>query len=85
MYAIRSYYEFALALLDGKAERTMCVSYMRRIAQDKASVLLEKMPYGVVMVDDKLRIVDSNHLFASMLGTEISETFEARPGRNNFV
>lgn len=72
--------EFALALLEGKAERTMCVSYMRRVAQDKASVLLEKMPYGVVMVDDKLRIVDSNHLFASLLGSDISETYEVQPG-----
>lgn len=72
--------EFALALLDGKAERTMCVSYMRRVAQDKASVLLEKMPYGVVMVDDRLRIVDANRNFASMLGPDTEEAFEARPG-----
>ncbi|OFY12549.1 MAG: hypothetical protein A2X11_04290 [Bacteroidetes bacterium GWE2_42_24] len=72
--------EFAIALLEGKAERTMCVSYMRRVAQDKASVLLEKMPYGVVIVDDKLRIVDANRNFATMLGAEIEEAFEARPG-----
>lgn len=75
--------EFALALLDGKAERTMCVSYMRRVAQDKASVLLEKMPYGVVMVDDKLRVVDSNRLFATLLGSETTEAFEASPGLEN--
>ncbi len=72
--------ELAIALLEGKAERTMCVSYMRRVAQDKASVLLEKMPYGVVMVDDKLRIVDANRNFAIMLGTETEEAFDARPG-----
>lgn len=75
--------EFALALLDGKAERTMCVSYMRRVAQDKASVLLDKMPYGVVMVDDRLRVVDSNRLFATMLGSDVSDVFEASPGLGN--
>lgn len=75
--------EFALALLDGKAERTMCVSYMRRVAQDKASVLLKKMPYGVVMVDDKLRIVDSNLMFATLLGKEVTDAFEASHGLEN--
>ena len=32
---------FAKALIDGRAENDMCVSYMRRIAQDKTNILLK--------------------------------------------
>ncbi len=34
--------QFAKAILADKAEPQMCVSYMRRMAQNKAYVLLEK-------------------------------------------
>jgi len=71
---------FAEAMLDGKAERNMCVSYMRKVAQNKATVLLQKMPYGVVLVDDKLRIVESNQYFARMLGDEALNIYSVKPG-----
>ncbi|MEG2336443.1 MAG: (Fe-S)-binding protein, partial [Bacteroidales bacterium] len=70
----------AAAMLDGKAHREMCVSCMRKEAQDKASILLQKMPYGVVMVDDNLKVMDANHKFAEMLGDEILFLFDAQPG-----
>jgi len=69
--------ELARAMLDGKAERTQCVSYMRRVANDKASVLIEKIPFGVVMVDDQLRIVDANKQFAELIGGDLPMMFEA--------
>ncbi len=72
--------DFARAVMDGNAERTMCVSYMRRVAQDKASVLLQRMPYGVVIVDKKMRILESNRLFAEMAGEEVRLAEEVRPG-----
>lgn len=72
--------KFAEAMLDGKAERNMCVSYMRRVAQNKATVLLQKMPYGVVLVDDKLKIIESNQHFARMLGSEAAEIYSVKPG-----
>lgn len=72
--------DFAQALIEGKAESSMCVSYMRKVAQNKASVLLQKMPYAVVMCDDKLRIIESNHQFAEALGQETCELFEDIPG-----
>lgn len=34
--------DFAVALVEGRAEENMCVSYMRRVAHDKATVLLQK-------------------------------------------
>lgn len=72
--------DFAVAMIEGKAERQMCVSYMRRVAQNKASVLLQKIPYGVVMIDEKGKIIESNNAFAELLGPEGSELFCARPG-----
>jgi hypothetical protein len=72
--------EFAKALADGKAERVMCVTYMRKLAQKKANVLMAKTPSGVVIVDAELRIIDCNANFARMLGPELEAAFKARPG-----
>jgi len=41
----------------------MCVGYMRKLAQKKTNVLMQRMPSGVVIVDDQLRIVESNPSF----------------------
>ncbi|MPL70108.1 Electron transport complex subunit RsxB [bioreactor metagenome] len=72
--------EFAKALLAGKAENDMCISYMRKIAQDKTNILLKKMPSGIVIVNDKLKVVDANKNFADILGDEVKMIFEANPG-----
>jgi len=72
--------QFALAMLEGKAEQQMCVSYMRRVAQNKATVLLQKMPYGVVLVDEHMRIIESNENFARLLGPEAKKLYEMKPG-----
>jgi transcriptional regulator with PAS, ATPase and Fis domain len=72
--------QFALAMLEGKAEQQMCVSYMRRVAQNKATVLLQKMPYGVVLVDEHMRIIESNENFARLLGAEAEKLYQMKPG-----
>ncbi len=72
--------DFACAMIEGKAERQMCVSYMRKVAQNKASVLLQKIPYGVVTVDENLRIIESNEPFAHMIGEEAERIFNIKPG-----
>lgn len=69
--------DFAKAMLLGKAERIMCVSYTRKVAQDKASVLLKKIPYGVVVVDENLKVIDSNRKFAELMGSEVSGLYES--------
>ncbi len=71
---------FAEAVLDGKAHREMCVSCMRKEAQDKASVFLQKMPYGVVTVDDNLKIVEANSKFAEIMGEDIMQINDTLPG-----
>ncbi len=71
--------EFARALLDGKAERTMCVGYMRQLAQKQADALLRAMPSGVVIVDERLEIRESNRRFSEIMGPDVLRAYEARP------
>lgn len=72
--------EFAAAMLAGQCEPRMCVSYMRRLAQKKANVLLTTMPSGVVLVDNNLEIVDSNRRFAAIFGEDNLLAFDVSPG-----
>jgi ArsR family metal-binding transcriptional regulator len=57
---------FATAMLDNRAEKTMCVSYMRKLAQKKANGLIKSIPSGVVIADKNLNIVECNFNFAKM-------------------
>jgi PAS domain-containing protein len=70
---------FAKALLDGRAEETMCMGYMRQLAQKQADALLRAMPSGVVIVDESLRILESNRRFSELMGPEAVRAYEARP------
>lgn len=72
--------DFALAMLEGRAEENMCVSYMRKVAHDKATVLLQKIPTGVLLVDNDLKISDMNRFCANILGEDVSMVYEASPG-----
>ena len=60
--------DFAVALVEGRAEENMCVSYMRRVAHDKATVLLQKIPAGVLLVDNDLKISDMNSSYYDLRG-----------------
>ncbi|MDM8158360.1 [Fe-Fe] hydrogenase large subunit C-terminal domain-containing protein [Labilibaculum sp. K2S] len=72
--------EFAGALLEDRCEPNMCVSYMRKIAHDKSSALLRKIPSGVVIVNEQLKIIEANLSFSRMMGAEIEQLYEAVPG-----
>lgn len=72
--------QFAEALLDGRAEPSMCAGYMRKLAAKKADALLRTMPSGVAIVDETLRIVESNRRFAEILGEDVTTAWEASPG-----
>lgn len=58
--------DFAHALLAGSAERMMCVTYTRKLAQKKANALLRRMPSAVVIVDDDLKIIECNPNFSRL-------------------
>ena len=72
--------EFAKALARGDAETSQCVSYMRYVATQKANNLLRYMPAGVVIVNEKLEIVESNEAFARIFGSEILELYRLTSG-----
>lgn len=71
--------ELAVALLDGVAEPSMCISYMRKIAMRKAAAMLRCMPAAIVMVDRNMEIIEANDSFMKMFTGEMYEIFKARP------
>ena len=58
--------DLANALISGEAEPSMCVSYMRKIAMQKAAAMLRCMPSAMVMVDSNLNIMEANDSFMKM-------------------
>jgi len=71
--------EFAVALLGQKAERAMCVTYMRKLALKKANALMQKMPSAVVIVNEALRIIELNAAFANLFGRGGAAPVDAPP------
>lgn len=71
--------DLAKALLDGDAETSMCVSYMRKIAVRKAAAMIRSMPSAIVMVDKDLNILEANDSFMKMFTGDMYEVFKARP------
>ncbi len=76
--------EFAEACLSGLAEPDMCVINMKRLAQDKLNTLIKTLPLGVVIVDEKMNIIECNAKFVEMfVGIEADEKVISRfKGRN---
>src|SRR5574344_1146949 len=71
--------ELAAALLDGVAEPSMCVSYMRKIAMRKAAAMLRCMPAAIVMVDNNMKILEANDSFMKMFTGDMYDVFKSRP------
>ncbi len=69
--------ELALALIAGIAEPSMCVSYMRKLAMQKASIMIRCMPSSVVIVDSFLRILEANTSFIRAFTGDMADIFEA--------
>ncbi len=71
---------FVHALLAGRAEPSMCVSFLKKQAQKKANALLKSISSGVVITDKKLQIIECNRNFAALFGEDILNAFDACPG-----
>jgi PAS domain-containing protein len=67
---------FAKAIIDKRAEKTMCAAYLRSMAQRKANALINTTPSGVVIVDKDLNIIECNRNFARLLGKEEEELYD---------
>lgn len=72
--------DFARALLEGRARNNMCIAFMRRMAHDKATVLLRTIPVGIVIINANLRVADMNRAFASAVGGDALAAYELFPG-----
>ena len=68
--------DFAAAMIAGKAEPSMCHTFLRKSFERKSSALVKYIPAGVVIVDANLGIVECNHVFAEILGGEALRIFE---------
>ncbi len=76
--------EFGKAMLGRKAERSMCVTYMRKLAHKKANALIHKMPSAVVIVDENLRLLECNAGFVRLVsrdGATAEEQLAGMEGR----
>ncbi len=68
---------FAKALHRGWAEPDMCVPYVKSSYRNKFSLLLSRIPSGVVVLNERLQVVETNRNFASMLGPETEQLFDS--------
>jgi iron only hydrogenase large subunit-like protein len=76
--------KFAKAILSGKAEKNMCLSYLKKLAQNKSNALIKYIPAAVVIVNKNLKIVECNKKFSNIFGDEETKlAFEACPGLEN--
>jgi len=69
--------DFAHALLAGNAERMMCATYTRKLAQKKANALLRMMPSAVVILDEDLKIIECNPSFSRLFPAEEKQPEDA--------
>lgn len=70
----------ARAIRNGTAEPQMCVSHMRELAQKKTNALARALPYGLVVADANLRILECNERFGALFDESIALAYAARPG-----
>ena len=54
----------ARAVLLGMAERSMCIPWMRHVAERRADRIIDESPNGIIIVDSQLRIVEFNRALA---------------------
>lgn len=60
--------EKAWAVVNGYAERTMCVPYMREKAESMGNVIIENSPNGLIVCDGDLKITEINRRAESLIG-----------------
>jgi iron only hydrogenase large subunit-like protein len=66
--------DFAHALIARNAERMMCATYTRQLAQKKANALLKKMPSAVVIVNEDLKIIECNLNFVHLFAPDVEQS-----------
>ncbi|NWJ53451.1 MAG: histidine kinase, partial [Bacteroidetes bacterium] len=67
----------ALQISEKSARREQMLA---KEASETVSAMLQKIPSGVVIADEKLKIIESNHSFIELLGEDAREINEIIPG-----
>jgi iron only hydrogenase large subunit-like protein len=74
-----------LAVLSGMAESEMCIPYMRRMAEQRSSIIMETSPNGIIILDRDLVIRNTNQAFErlvhdrSLTGQSVSKYVDPDP------
>lgn len=68
--------DFAAALLAGKAETSMCHTFLRKNFERKSSALIKYIPAGVVIVDKDLHILECNSQFVDLMGPDARTIYD---------
>ncbi len=78
--------EKAIAVVRGLAQPDMCISFMRRLAEQRTDKIIETSPNGIVILDEQLRILHMNPAFRKFfvcsnttLGKPISLLMDPQP------
>ena len=71
--------DMAKALLNGDAEPSMCVSYMRKLAAKKANAMLKSIPSAMVVLDSNLCLLEANEAFIRMFVVENQDIYLSDP------
>lgn len=71
--------DMAKALLNGDAEPSMCVSYMRKLATKKADAMLKSIPSAMVVLDGNLCLLEANEAFIRMFVSENQDVYLSDP------
>lgn len=76
----------AIAVVQGMAEREMCIPFMRRLAERRTDRIIDTSPNGIVILDENLCILSMNpafkHFFTcsdAVLGRHISYLMDPAP------
>lgn len=71
---------FSEAVIERKAETSMCATYMRKLALNKANKLIKTMPSAVAIVNSDLEIIECNLNFARLAGGDVEEVYKVCEG-----
>ncbi len=77
--------DYARAFLEKRAEKDMCITYLKKLSEKKSNALIKTMPSGVVIVDQDMKIIECNKAFAKLMGMETEAAYSARPGLKGAV
>lgn len=69
--------QFAQAMIDGKAESKMCLSWLRKNSEKTSNALIKFIPIAVVLADKNLQVIECNRHFAQLAGDDTLEAFDA--------